>query len=89
MCMINMPKTTRKNANQGRRKFLLQVLMPWLARLKMMDHISVSRFGNIYLLTSADMEAKTPKSPPNMIILSLWSSWLVRAMVIRAMPEIR
>ena len=41
------------------------------------------------LFTKADTDAKTPKSPPNMIILSLCSSWLVRAMVMRAMPEMR
>ena len=41
------------------------------------------------LAKKREIEANTPKSPPNMIILSLLSSWLVRAMVIKAIPEMR
>jgi len=77
-----MTWTRRKNINQGRRNSLFQLLRPWLARL----------------LQSAEVDAKTPRMPPYMIMVPLsvtvYSdrlalSWLVRARVTKVTPDIR
>ena len=84
---INM----EKNPSQGIRYPRFQVLTPWLAKLQAGYERFVGSQEKLtsYLLQRAETEAKTPKSPPNRIIFSLFANCSVRAMTIREMPDRR